>query len=93
MEDQPDANLAGDVSAAEMIEYAHSLRCLGSDIVGAASALETLLSTGDVRSACGAAELLSEWGLKLSGRAEQLRDAVVKRARQDAQRLLDETKP
>jgi hypothetical protein len=91
MDEQPDANLMHVTSVTDMIELAYSVRGLGSDIVGAANALETLLSTDDLRAARGAAELLSDWSLKLSERVEHLRDSIVTHAREDAQRFLDET--
>ena len=47
--DHSDPALQVDDSVTEMIEDAHKLRALGSDFVGAANALETLLSAGDLR--------------------------------------------
>jgi hypothetical protein len=78
-------------SAELMLEDAHRLRRLSSELSACAAGMETLLRAEDLRAASSAANLLSDWAVNFSLRTGRLRDSITERARLEAQRFLDET--
>ena len=78
-------------SGAAMLEDAHRLRRLSSELAACAAGMETLLRADDFRGAHSAANVLSDWALNFSLQAGRLRDSIRERARNEAQQFLDET--
>ncbi len=91
MDNRSELDSHGDTSVDAIADDAYRLRSLGTDFVGASDALETILRSGDVRLAYGASKLVADWALKLSQRATCLRDSIIVRAREEAERFLEDT--
>jgi hypothetical protein len=78
-------------SGEAMLEDAHRLRRISSELAACSAGVETLLRADDLRAAHSAANLLSDWALNFSLRTGRLRDSIRERARNEAQQFLDET--
>lgn len=74
-----------------MVEAAYRLHQLGSDFVGAAAALQTVLNSGDLRASYATAIHVSNWARQLSKESTQLRASILDRAREQAKTFLEET--